>query len=62
MKTNAEKCHILITINEERNISIGGKKTQSRKSEKLLRVTLDNKLSFTEHGHKICDKASQKFN
>ena len=40
----------------------GGKKIQNSKSEKLLGVTIDNKLSFTEHVHKICDKASQKLN
>ena len=28
----------------------------------MLGVTIDNKLSFTEHVHKICDKASQKLN
>ena len=62
MKANADKCHLLITTNEERNISIGGEKIQNSKSEKLLGVTIDNKLSFTEHAHKICDKASQKLN
>ena len=35
---------------------------QNSKSEKLLGVTIDNKLSFTEHVRKICDKASQKLN
>ena len=49
MKANTDKCHILITTNEERNISIGGQKIQNGKSEKLLGVTIDNKLSFTEH-------------
>ena len=29
---------------------------------KLLGVIINNKLSFTEHVHKICDKASQKRN
>ena len=43
MKANADKCHLLITTNEERNISIGGEKIQNSKSEKLLGVTADNK-------------------
>ena len=60
MKANADKFHLLITANEERNISIGGKKIQNSKSEKLLGVTIDNKLSFTKYVHKICDKGSQK--
>ena len=58
MKVNAD--NLQITTNEERNISIGGQKIQNSRSEKLLRVTIDNKLSFTEHVHKVCDKASQK--
>ena len=62
MKAKADKCHLLITTNEERNISIGGEKIQNSKSEKLLGVTIDNKLSFTEHVHKICDEACQKLN
>ena len=62
MKANADKCHLLITTDEEKNISIGGEKIQNSKSEKLLGVTIDNKLSFTEHVHKICDKASQMLN
>ena len=62
IKENTDKCHLLITTNEERNISIRGEKIQNRKSEKLLGVSIDNKLYFTEHVHKICDKASQKLN
>ena len=62
MKANADKCHLLITTNEERNISIGGEKIQNSKSEKLLGVTIDNKLSFTKNVHEICDKNSQKIN
>ena len=62
MKVNADKCHLLITTNEEKNISIGGKKIQNSKSEKLIGVSIDNKLSLTEHPHKICDKTSQKPN
>ena len=46
-EANANKCHLLITTNEERNISIGGEKIQSSYSEKLLGVTIYNKLSFT---------------
>ena len=40
MKANADKCHLLITINEERNISVGEEKIQNSKSEKLLRSPL----------------------
>ena len=36
MKANTGKCHLLITTNEERHISIGGQKIQNAKSEKFL--------------------------
>ena len=62
MKANADKCHLLITTNEEKSISVGGKKIQNSNSEKLIGVIIDNKLSFTEHLHKICYKTSQKPN
>ena len=62
MKVNDDKRHLLISTNEERSISIEGEKIQNSKSKKLLGVTIDNKLSFTEHVHKVCDKASQMLN
>ena len=40
MKANADKCHRLITTNEEINIPIGGKKMKNLKSEKLFGVTI----------------------
>ena len=62
MKAIANKCHLLVTTNEERNISFGGENLQNSKSEKLLGVAIDNKLSFTKNVHEICDKTSQKSN
>ena len=58
----SDKCHLLITTNEERNVSTGREKTQNSKIEKLLGITIDNKLFFTEHVHTICDKASLNLN
>ena len=48
MKANANKRHLLISTNEERNISIEGEKIQNSKSKKLLGVTINNKLSFAD--------------
>ena len=45
MKANADKRHLLISTNEERNISIEGEKIQNSKSKKSL---INNKLSFTD--------------
>ena len=46
MKENANKCHLLITTNEERGISIVEEKIKNSKSEKFLGVTIDNKRSM----------------
>ena len=62
MKANAVKCQFLISTDEERNSSIGGKKTQKSKIEKLLGVAIDNKLSFTKHVYNVCDKGIQRLN
>ena len=62
MNANADKGHLLIITNKQRNIFVEGEKIQNSKSEKLLGVTIDNKLSFAGHVHKICEKASQKLN
>ena len=40
MKANANKCHLLITTNEERNISIGGKKYKIVKLKSCLGLPL----------------------
>ena len=45
MKANADKRHLLISTNEERNISIEGEKIQNSKSKKSL---INNKLSFRD--------------
>ena len=46
MIENANKCHLLITTNEERGISIVEEKIKNSKSEKFLGVTIDNKRSM----------------
>ena len=66
MKANPDKFHILLissqnelndnitTINIDNNISL------NEGSEKLLGITIDNKLTFKIHVSNLCKKASQK--
>ena len=61
IKSNNDKCHLIIINHENNVISIGDEEITGRKSVKLLGVTIDNKLNFTEHITKICNKANQKF-
>ena len=61
LKLNADKCHLLIS-NHSRDIVINVEEEiiECESSVKLLGVTLDNKLNFSDHVSNICKKASQK--
>ena len=49
MKINADKCHLLVSTNNTVKTKIGNFDITNSKSEKLLRVKFDNKLSFDDH-------------
>ena len=46
MKANADKCHLLLTNNEENNIFIGGETIKNNEKENLLGIIVDNKLFY----------------
>ena len=58
---NAEKCHLLVT-KQENDISatIDGHTIPASKSVKLLGVQIDNNLDFSEHVTTICKNVSKK--
>ena len=60
MKSNNDKCHLIIINNENNAILIGDEEITGSKTVKLLDITIDNKLSFNEHVTNICKKANQK--
>ena len=60
MKINADKCHLLVSTNNTVKIKIGNFDITNSKSEKLLGVKFDHKLSFDDHISKLCKKASRK--
>ena len=60
LMANANKSHLLLSGCEKRVINIAGSDIQSSMSEKLLGITIDNKLQFDEHVTVICNKVSQK--
>ena len=60
MKSNADKCHLLVCSNEKVTIKIGSHEIANTKREKLLGVHLDSGLSFDYHISEICKKASRK--
>ena len=60
MKSNADKCHLLVSSNEKVTIKIGSHEIANTKREKLLGVHLDSGLSFDYHISEICKKESRK--
>ena len=62
MKANPDKYHFLLTWKNELTLEIDQCQIKSSKEEKLLGITIDNKLSFDAHVNNICNKVSQKIN
>ena len=46
IKSNSDKCHLIIVNNQDNNIKIGNDIITSKTSVKLLGVTIDNKLNL----------------
>ena len=60
MKSNADKCHLLVSSNEKVTIKIGSHEIANTKREKLLGVHLNRVLLHDYHISQICEKASRK--
>ena len=60
MKSNVDKCHLLVSSNEKVTIKIGSHEIANTKREKLLGVHVDSGLSFDYHISEICKKANLK--
>ena len=59
LKANREKSQLLTTSKDTASIKIHGDDIKSS-SKKLLGVFIDSKLTFNEHGFKLCKTASDK--
>ena len=58
---NADKSQLLVTKNDENiSLNIDDEIIKGSKSVKLLRITIDNKLNFSEGVSNICKKVSKK--
>ena len=60
MTSNNDKCHLITTSPDDVTIKIGCKDLTNEKNVKLLGVTIDHKLNFSDHVSKLCKKASIK--
>ena len=60
MKTNADKCHLLLTTKSAVSVNIGEFVINNSNEKKLLGIKIDTKLSFENHVSSLRKKASQK--
>ena len=60
VKANPEKSHHVTNSAQEIQINIGGTAISNSKSEKLLGIHIDNKLTLEPHIRSLCKKDSQK--
>ena len=60
MKSNGDKCHLLVTTEESVSINIDGSNVKNKKKQKLLAIKFDSSLSFEGSITSLCKKASQK--
>ena len=59
-KNNPDKCHLLVSTNDNVEIRMGKVRIENTKRKKLLGIQADNKLSFDCHISEICKKASRR--
>ena len=57
LRSNAGKCHLLVSTNDRVNMNVNGFKLDKSDTEKLLGVKLDKKLIFDDQISDICKKA-----
>ena len=60
MKSNGDKCYLLVNTSDKVNSKIENFHIYNSKCEKLLGVKFDHKLTFDDHISELCKKASQK--
>ena len=60
MKSNSDKCHLLVGKKDKISITVGDEVINSSSSVDLLGVTIDNNLHFNEHVSRLCKKGNKK--
>ena len=60
MKSSPEKCHLLLSKNENFEANINENRIYNTRFEKVLDVTFDNQLNFNHHIFEISKRASNK--
>ena len=62
MQANQDKCHLIVSKNENKPMHIGPFEIKNSNCKKLLGIKIDSRLNFNEHLDVILKKASRKIN
>ena len=54
LKSNADKCHLLVSTSDRISVSVVGYKIDKSDTEKLLDAKFDTKMTFDDHISDIC--------
>ena len=60
LKSDADKCHLLVSSSDAVNLTVSEYDIKNSECEKLLGLKFDNKLTLEKHITDICRKASRK--
>ena len=61
MKSNDDKCNLIVANNDNLSLIVGNELIESCNSVELLGITIDNELKFNEHVTNLIKKGNQKF-
>ena len=60
LKTNADKCRLILSMDEPCSIKIDNEVIKNSNNKKLLGINLNNRLGFNTHVTNICNRVSNK--
>ena len=60
MKSNDDKCHLLITNQENVSVAFDNEIIEATNSVELLGVKIDKNLDLNDHVSNLCKKGNQK--
>ena len=60
MKSNNDRCHLIVANNDNISVSLGNEIIESSNSVELLGVTIDKNVNFIEHVSYLRKKGNQK--
>ena len=62
MKANKDKCHLIVSSNEDVSMKLENIEIENSNCQRLLGIKIDSKLNFKEHLDGIIKKTSRKIN